>query len=138
MFKRAAVAVFALAATVNAPVAAADPSFAPPRPPGPGEGGINIPGMDFSAQRGQPCSGKSFFGRGPRGETLACVFVDDADTKREWVRSAPLAGVRTPGSSCDSESDYVAMSPNGKGMTCGTQDFDPSRSERTHVWMIGS
>lgn len=134
MFKSAILACAMLASTVA--VAGADPTGTP-RPPSPSEGGVNVPGMDFTAERGQSCNGKPIFGRGPEGETLVCVFVDDENSKRQWVRSAPLIGVRTPGSSCSSEGNYVAMSPKREGMVCGTKNFDINDRNRTWVWMIG-
>jgi hypothetical protein len=90
------------AAIGSAPIAAAD----------------DVPGIDDDAVLGAACDNwdRYIFGRGPRGEPLACVaFGGD---EGEWVRSAPLVGVRPVGSPCGSDSSGAAQSPDGRGLVC--------------------
>ena len=94
----------AAAAICTAPIAAAD----------------DVPGMDYNAVRSAACQTNGFlyiFGRGPSGETLACVYG-------RWQMSAPLVGVREIGAPCNGE--LTAQSPDGRPLICVTgQGFQP-------------
>jgi hypothetical protein len=77
----------------------------------------DVPGIDDDAVLGAPCDSWNLYvyGRGPSGEPLACVAFDG---QGEWVRSAPLVGVRSIGSACGDEGYGVAQSPDGRGLLC--------------------
>lgn len=127
------------ATSLSCPTGYADPT--PAIQPAPGEG-VNIPGMKFGVNVGDPCDRSSdSFGRNTDGATLVCVIdADDDKTVTIWVRSAPLAGVRQEGASCyGTESNMVAMSPQGGTMVCaGTYDAKRKKEGRDYVWTLSS
>lgn len=136
--------ISALTAAVTSAVmlaGSADADPVPAIPPAPGEG-INIPNMIYGVYRGQECdTAVEKFGRTFDGLTMVCVTDVDANGEPVslWVRSAPLAGVRIIGSSCEHESDSVALSPNDDLLMCLfdkiVTDKKKSRKDRPNlVW----
>ena len=82
----------------------------------------DVPGMDYNASSKQPCSNwkRYIFGRGPHGETLACVVASNGSGV--WVDAAPLQGVRQIGSPCLADTAGThggsAQSPDGLPLLC--------------------
>ncbi|MDZ4268324.1 MAG: hypothetical protein U1D00_21975 [Mycobacterium sp.] len=72
-----------------------------------------VPYVNHDAQLGAECnqSTRYNFGMDSAGNTLAC------SSKRQWVSSAPLVGVRTLRSPC-AETSSAAQSPDGVPLKC--------------------
>lgn len=94
------------AAIGGAPVAGADPQ----RYDG------DVPGMNYDASLGAPCSSweRFIFGRGPSGQAEACHFpppnqFPPAETGY-WVISYPLYGVQQVGAPCPKPQAAAAVS----------------------------
>ena len=81
----------------------------------------DVPGMHYDAVPNQPCSNwkQYIFGRGPHGETLACVNSHGSGL---WSSAAPLQGVRQIGSPCRADTagtgSGTAQSPDGLPLLC--------------------
>ncbi|WP_086152546.1 hypothetical protein [Mycobacterium tuberculosis] len=109
------------AAIGGAPVAGADPQ----RYDG------DVPGMNYYASLGAPCSSweRFIFGRGPSGQAEACHFpppnqFPPAETGY-WVISYPLYGVQQVGAPCP-KPQAAAQSPDGLPMLClGARGWQP-------------
>lgn len=142
-------AALVLASVLCAPSALAEPSSPAPSPtttvpslpPTPVDGSVMVPGMAMGVTPDMGCDGTPFFGLTPEGRVVACVY--GGAENRSWTASAPLIGVRIKGSSCASEGDYVAMSPQGEGMLCTvpsiTLDQETGYTESvTPVWTPAS
>ena len=101
------------AAVGTAPVAVADH----------GHYDSDVPGMNYDASLGAPCTNMDRFvyGRGPGGEALACHWIPNQGwpnvTTGFWVISYPLYGVQQIGAPCPGP-QTAAQSPDGRPLLC--------------------
>src|SRR5699024_8740855 len=84
--------------------------YAEDAPPAPSVNGI--------VTVGEPCSSPSVIGTDVNtGADIVCVYMGSGGGN-VWVNSAPIAGVNSPGDPCDSATDQVSRTPEGKAIMC--------------------
>ena len=84
------------------------------------DGADCVPYVNRNAAQGVPCTlaTRYVFGFDSSGSTLVC------SANNQWVRSAPLIGVRTERQPCDG-STGAAQSPDGIPLKCIWQGWTP-------------
>ena len=129
MFRALTVAAMIAGAGLGlSPIAGAEP--AAPYNDDPGHYATDVPGMNYEAVSGAPCTNTDVFvfGRGPGGQSMACRWIPNqwppVDTGF-WTYSYPIQGVQQIGSPCPGP-QTAAQSTDGRPMLClGAQGWQP-------------